>query len=110
MVKNKKPKQQQKQSLRLLLLLDDTDSRNNRVMSQLRDSLLSQLTELHPTLPPSVLTRRSSFIQSRLQHLFHSFHTPTHPPYALVSISLYLSLSLSSIIYIVNFEFNFDIS
>ncbi|WJX44475.1 hypothetical protein P8452_31444 [Trifolium repens] len=84
MVKNKKPKQQQKQSLRLLLLLDDTDSRNNRVMSQLRDSLLSQLTELHPTLPPSVLTRRSSFIQSRLQHLFHSFHTPTHPPYALM--------------------------
>ncbi|CAJ2650246.1 unnamed protein product [Trifolium pratense] len=79
MGKNKKPNKQQPPPLRLLLY-----SRNNRVMTQLRDSLLSQLTELHPTLPPSVLTRRSSFIQSRLQNLFHSFHTPTHPPYALM--------------------------
>ncbi|KAI5387101.1 uncharacterized protein LOC127105073 [Lathyrus oleraceus] len=64
-----------------LLLLEGTDSRNNRVMSQLTHSLLSQL---NPSLSPSTLAQRSSYIQSRLQHLFHNFHTPTHPPYALM--------------------------
>ncbi|CAK8577419.1 unnamed protein product [Lathyrus sativus] len=64
-----------------LLRLEGTDSRNNRVMSQLTHSLLSQL---NPSLPSSTLAQRSSYIQSRLQHLFHNFHTPTHPPYALM--------------------------
>lgn len=77
------PQQQQP-----LLLLEGTDSRNHRVMSQLTHSLLSQLTQLNPSLPSSTLAQRESYIQSRLQHLFHNFHTPTHPPYALVSNDL----------------------
>lgn len=82
MAENNKPEEEPF----FLTLLPHTDSaiNNDSAMSQLRDSLLSQLTQLNPSLTPSTLTDRSSFIQSRLQQLFHSFRTPTHPPYALM--------------------------
>lgn len=81
MAEDKKPEEQ---SQPLLLHTDSAINNNNSAMSQLRDSLLSQLTQLNPSLTPSTITDRSSFIQSRLQELFHSFRTPTHPPYALM--------------------------
>jgi len=87
MAENNKPEEEQS-----LLLHTDSAINNDSAMSQLRDSLLSQL---NPSLTPSTLTDRSSFIQSRLQQLFHSFRTPTHPPYALVCTpSLSFSLSI----------------
>lgn len=79
MAENNKPEEEQSQQT--LLLHTDSTINNNSAMSQLRDSLL---TQLNPSLPSSTLTDRSSFIQSRLQELFHSFRTPTHPPYALM--------------------------
>jgi len=91
MAENNKPEEEQSQQT--LLLHTDSTINNNSAMSQLRDSLL---TQLNPSLPSSTLTDRSSFIQSRLQELFHSFRTPTHPPYALVctpplSFSIYIA-------------------
>ncbi|WJX84925.1 hypothetical protein P8452_67447 [Trifolium repens] len=49
------------------------------VMEKLKQSLLLRLAELNSpsTSSPNV----SSVIHNRLQHVFKSFHTPTHPPY-----------------------------
>ncbi|RYR12715.1 hypothetical protein Ahy_B04g070116 isoform A [Arachis hypogaea] len=62
---------------------DNEHSRRNRIIANLKDSLLSQLAESNPSL--SLETRHvSSLIQQRLKKMFPSFHTPTHPPYALM--------------------------
>ncbi|KAK7362562.1 hypothetical protein VNO77_04678 [Canavalia gladiata] len=53
----------------------DQDSRTTRIM----DSLISQLSQLHPSV-----SIHSSLIQRHLRPVFDSFHTPTHPPYALM--------------------------
>ncbi|QHO11686.1 hypothetical protein HN51_069426 [Arachis hypogaea] len=62
---------------------NDEHSRRNRIIANLKDSLLSQLAKSNPSL--SLETRHvSSLIQQRLKKMFPSFHTPTHPPYALM--------------------------
>ncbi|TKY59028.1 Histone H1 [Spatholobus suberectus] len=60
----------------------DEDSRTTQTMSHLKDSLVSQLTKLHPSL--SIHPHHTSLIQRRLQNLFPALHTPTHLPYALM--------------------------
>ncbi|KAL4344793.1 hypothetical protein HN51_062895 [Arachis hypogaea] len=62
---------------------DDEHFRRNRIIANLKDSLLSQLVKSNPSL--SLETRHvSSLIQQHLKKMFPSFHTPTHPPYALM--------------------------
>jgi len=63
---------------------DQEGSRTPRVMAHLRDSIFSHLKKLDPSLSPDA--GHSSLIESRLGDLFPAFHTPTHPPYALVSL------------------------
>ncbi|XP_022638795.1 uncharacterized protein LOC111242017 [Vigna radiata var. radiata] len=65
-------------------------SRTTRVMDHLRDSLVSQLKKLDPSL--SLHTRHYALIERRLRDLFPAFHTPTHPPYALMIRSAILGL------------------
>ncbi|KAI4357648.1 hypothetical protein L6164_001583 [Bauhinia variegata] len=62
--------------------LPASDSRHTRVMGKLRDSLLSELAASNPSI--SVNSDYGSHIQRRLQELFSSFNTPSHPPYALM--------------------------
>ncbi|RDX71623.1 hypothetical protein CR513_49001, partial [Mucuna pruriens] len=64
---------------------DDEDSRTARVLVHLKDSFISQLTKLDPSV--SILPHHSFLIQCRLQQLFRSFHTPTHPAYSLMICS-----------------------
>ncbi|BAT74909.1 hypothetical protein LR48_Vigan09g066100 [Vigna angularis] len=66
------------------------DSRTTRVMAHLKDSLISQLKKLDPSL--SLHSRHSALIERRLRDLFPAFHTPTHPPYALMIRSAILGL------------------
>ncbi|RDX85628.1 HMG-Y-related protein A, partial [Mucuna pruriens] len=61
---------------------DDEDSRTASLLVHLKDSIISQLTKLDPSV--SILPHHSSHIQCHLQQLFRSFHTPTHPPYSLM--------------------------
>nr|KYP59870.1 Histone H1 [Cajanus cajan] len=49
-------------------------------MEKLKNSVLFRLKALNPSA--SINSTHASFIQDRLQHVFKSFHTPTHPPYA----------------------------
>ncbi|KAK7368229.1 hypothetical protein VNO80_10253 [Phaseolus coccineus] len=65
-------------------------SRTTRVMAHLRDSIISQLKKLDPSL--SLHARHSSLIERRLGNLFPAFHTPSHPPYALMIRSAILGL------------------
>ncbi|XP_020201838.1 uncharacterized protein LOC109787699 [Cajanus cajan] len=58
------------------------DSTTSQIMSHLTDSLIAQLTQLHPSL--SINPHHASLIQRRLQNLLPTLHTPTHPPYALM--------------------------
>ncbi|XP_047169487.1 uncharacterized protein LOC124838026 [Vigna umbellata] len=59
-------------------------------MAHLKDSLISQLKKLDPSL--SLHSRHSALIERRLRDLFPVFHTPTHPPYALMIRSAILGL------------------
>ncbi|KAK7344942.1 hypothetical protein VNO77_15212 [Canavalia gladiata] len=58
------------------------DQKRNLAISRFKDSILFRLRAFNPSF--SINSAHSSFIHQRLQHLFHSFKTPTHPPYALM--------------------------
>ncbi|KAL2344744.1 hypothetical protein Fmac_006029 [Flemingia macrophylla] len=59
-----------------------TATSTSPIMSHLRDSLIAQLTELHPSF--TIHPHHATIIQCRLQSLLPNLHTPTHPPYALM--------------------------
>lgn len=60
----------------------DVDGRRSRIMAKFRDALLSKLAVSNPSI--SINSDHGSLIDRQVQEIFKSFHTPTHPPYALV--------------------------
>jgi len=75
----------------------EENSKDALVIEKMKNSLLFRLRAQNPSNTINVL--HASFIEDRLQHVFKSFHTPTHPPYAIVCSLLYSSSNLSSFFY-----------
>lgn len=74
---------------------EEDGGRNKVVMGKIKDSILLRLAAFNPSV--SFNSAHASFIEDRLQQVFSSFNTPTHPPYPLVSLSLSLCSSPSLI-------------
>ncbi|KAL2326035.1 hypothetical protein Fmac_025093 [Flemingia macrophylla] len=58
----------------------EEDRKRKLVMEKLKNSVLFRLKALNPSA--SINSTHASCIEDRLQHLFKSVRTPTHPPYA----------------------------
>ncbi|KAG5006740.1 hypothetical protein AAZX31_09G099500 [Glycine max] len=54
----------------------------HKLLKKLKTSILFRLRALNPS--SSINSTHSSIIEDRLQHVLKGFHTPTHPPYALM--------------------------
>ncbi|XVF85358.1 hypothetical protein PTKIN_Ptkin17bG0111200 [Pterospermum kingtungense] len=63
-------------------------SNESKVMCKLKDAIISELAASNPSMPIS-----PDVIDLRLQHLFPSFHAPTHPPYSLMIQEAILKLN-----------------
>lgn len=70
--------------------LRSDEQRHERIMGKLKDSIFTTLEASNPSRP--INQELKSHIAKQMHEFFPHFGTPTHPPYALVSVFFFLSL------------------
>jgi len=72
----------------VLTKMAEEKSKEELVRKKLKNSVLCRLGAQNPSI--SINSHHASFVEDRIQQVFKSFHTPNHPPYAVVCSILFL--------------------